>query len=77
MMNSGYHIIFLMSFPLGIHPELGLLGHVVALFFFLRTVTVALIMIIHYTKSADQYPTSLLSISVSLFLFCIYIEFHM
>ena len=82
MMKSGYLFIFLMSFPLGVHPELGLLDHVLVLllfFFFWRIVAVALIVTPdeHYMKNADQYPTSFLSISVSLFLFCLCIESHM
>ena len=72
------HIPHVISF--GYTPRIGIAGSCgSSFFFFLRTVTVALIVTPdeHYMKSADQYPTSLLSISVSLFPFCIYTEFHM
>ena len=71
------HIPHVISFEYT--PRIGIAGSCGSSFFFWRTVTIPLIVIPdeHYMKSADQYPTSLLSVSVSLFLFCIYIEFHM
>ena len=74
------HIPYVISF--GCTPRIGIAGSCASsssFFFFWRIVAVALIVTPdeHYMKNADQYPTSFLSISVSLFLFCLCIECHM